>query len=97
MKTLYLKCSVCGGYAPGHRHWYNQDQGFGCCSRCYQAEVKKSGHLQAIQNFGHAGIHHSIEKFDPEAQHKALFAGEEPTRVPSRDGQAATSLPPSPA
>ncbi len=56
MKNLI--CAVCGGEAPG-RQWWNRDQGYGICARCFEDVAKKEGRLRAIHSYGRPGVHHS--------------------------------------
>jgi hypothetical protein len=55
---MILRCACCGGEAPAKHQWWNRDTGFGVCARCFEFAVKREGAEQAINYYGHPGIHH---------------------------------------
>jgi hypothetical protein len=59
-KIICLDCACCGGYAPAHRQWYNQDDGYGVCKDCFDLHVQKYGEDTAKNYFGLSGVHHSL-------------------------------------
>jgi hypothetical protein len=56
-----LSCCCCGKAAPALKQWWNRDTGYGACPDCFNSMEKREGLEQAIENYGHKGIHHSIE------------------------------------
>ena len=56
-----LDCCCCGGAAPAYEQWWNRDNGYGVCKRCFDEDFKKYGEQYARDCYGVAGVHHSIE------------------------------------
>lgn len=63
-----LRCACCGDSAPAREQWWNRDEGYGVCKRCFEEEVKKQGEEWAIQTYGRPGVHHSLK---PETKKEA--------------------------
>jgi hypothetical protein len=58
--TKVLTCACCGGLTKG-RQWWNQDTGYGLCSRCAQWIASRHGSETVEQDYGKFGVHHSCE------------------------------------
>lgn len=61
---MILRCCCCGGNAPAVKHWFNRDQGYGICPRCFLEDLAKVGPDLARDYYGLAGVHHSIPQTD---------------------------------
>jgi hypothetical protein len=52
-----LTCAVCGDACRG-RQWWNRDDGFGVCPRCWREAVKREGLDEATRLYGKPGENH---------------------------------------
>jgi len=59
-KVLPLECCCCGQPAPAFKQWWNRDIGYGICATCYRRITAKEGCAEALQRYGHPGVHHSL-------------------------------------
>ena len=59
-KVLHLECCCCGQPAPAFKQWWNRDTGYGICATCYRRITAKEGCVEALQRYGHPGVHHSL-------------------------------------
>lgn len=61
-RKLAFDCACCGGYAPAYAQWWNRDEGYGCCPKCFRESVAEEGMDRAVECYGKPGIHHSINE-----------------------------------
>lgn len=54
------QCACCGGEAPSLKQWFNQDTGYAVCPRCFCLVANKESWAQAVDYYGHPGVHHSL-------------------------------------
>jgi hypothetical protein len=59
-KVITLECCCCGQPAPAFKQWWNRDTGYGICATCYRRITAKEGCVEALQRYGHPGVHHSL-------------------------------------
>ena len=59
-KVITLECCCCGQPAPAFKQWWNRDTGYGICATCYRRITAKQGCVEALQRYGHPGVHHSL-------------------------------------
>ena len=59
-KVITLECCCCGQPAPAFKQWWNRDTGYGICATCYRWITAKEGCVEALQRYGHPGVHHSL-------------------------------------
>ena len=60
-RVFHLHCACCGEDAPAFKQWFNQDTGYGLCSRCNGNITAKEGADYVRDCYGHAGVHHSLD------------------------------------
>jgi len=59
-RVITLECCCCGQPAPAFKQWWNRDTGYGICATCYRRITAKEGCVEALQRYGHPGVHHSL-------------------------------------
>ena len=55
-RIKWLECSCCGTHTLG-RQWWNQDTGYGICTKCWRRFYKNEG----TSIFGERGVHFAIK------------------------------------
>ena len=48
MKKVHLECSCCGGYAGRFEQFWNQDDGYGVCTRCVDDIIERGEEYMAF-------------------------------------------------